>query len=109
MTLGSLAILFVIIGLMSEGRTAMFCFISGGLFCLVMWPCIFDIAIRGLGKYTNQGSSLLVMMIIGGAFIPLIQGYVANLYGYHFSYIVTIFCFAYMVFFGWFGRRLVKE
>lgn len=107
MIMGALAAAMMMLGLMTEGRTAMFCFVSGGLFCSVMWPCIFNIAISGLGKYTNQGSSLLVMMIVGGAFIPLVQGYLAKSYGYQFSYILPIFCFAYIMFYGWYGRRLI--
>jgi FHS family L-fucose permease-like MFS transporter len=49
---------------------------SGGLFCSVMWPCIFNLAIAGLGKYTTQGSSLLIMMIFGGAIIPIFTGFI---------------------------------
>lgn len=107
--MGVMAMIMMIMGLLTTGEMAMFCFVSGGLFCSVMWPCIFDIAISGLGKYTNQGSSLLVMMIIGGAFIPLVQGLVAKTYGYHLSYLVTLFCFAYMVYYGWYGKKVLGK
>ena len=66
--------IMMIVGLVSTGNLALYSFLSGGLFCSVMWPCIFALAINGLGKYTNQASALLVMMIIGGAIIPPIQG-----------------------------------
>jgi len=40
-----------------------------------MWSNIFTLAIKDLGKYTSQASSLLIMAIFGGALIPLLQGY----------------------------------
>jgi MFS transporter, FHS family, L-fucose permease len=91
--------LMMIIGLMTSGSLALYAFLSGGLFCSVMWPCIFTIAISGLGKQTNQGSSLLVMMIMGGAIIPPIQGWIADHSNPHIAYIVTVICFAYLVFY----------
>ena len=48
-----------------------------------MWPAIFSLSIKGLGKYTSQGSSFLVMMILGGAIIPPIQGKLADIIGIH--------------------------
>ena len=68
-----------------------------------MWPCIFSLATAGLGKYTGQGSSLLIMMIFGGAIIPPLQGKLADMpaIGIHASYIVTVLCFAYLAFFAW--------
>jgi FHS family L-fucose permease-like MFS transporter len=99
----------MIIGLFTTGPTALFSFIAGGLFCSVMWPCIFALAIAGLGKYTTQGSSLLIMMILGGGVIPLIQGKVVDLYGAHISYWVPVFCFAYLAFYGWRVQGIFKK
>lgn len=96
------AMVMMILGLNTTGDFAMFSFISGGLFCSVMWPCIYTIAISGLGKYVNQGSSMLIMMIIGGAIIPPLQGALADATNPHFSYIVTVFCFAYLA---WYAYR----
>ena len=96
MILSLTACAMMIIGLVSTGNLALYSFISGGLFCSVMWPCIFALAINGLGKYTNQGSSLLVMMILGGALIPPFQGFLVDKLNPHSSYIVTVFCFAYL-------------
>lgn len=93
----------MITGLISTGNLALYSFISGGLFCSVMWPCIFALAINGLGKYTNQGSSLLVMMILGGAIIPPLQGILVDAINPHLSYIVTVFCFAYLA---WYAHKV---
>ncbi|MBK8491465.1 MAG: hypothetical protein IPL49_11430 [Saprospirales bacterium] len=51
---------------------------ASGLFNSIMWSNIFTLAIRDLKQYTSMGSSLLVMMIVGGALIPLLQGVVAD-------------------------------
>ncbi len=108
----AIAICLISLGLLTTGNLALFAFVSAGLFCSVMWPCIFTLATAGLGKFTNQGSSLLIMMILGGAVIPLIQGRLVDgvpLFGMdifpklgaHYSYIVPLFCFAYLAFYGW--------
>jgi len=97
----------VLIGLCTTGTLALLCFISGGLFCSVMWPCIFTLAIAGLGKFTTQGSSLLVMMILGGAFIPVLQGRIVDTYNAHIAYIVPVFCYAYLAFYGWKVRKVL--
>ena len=96
---GLLGILAMLVGLFSSGYLALFAFISGGLFCSIMWPCIFDLSIKGLGKYTSQGSSFLIMMILGGAIIPPLQGKLADIVGIHESYWITVFCFVYLVVF----------
>jgi FHS family L-fucose permease-like MFS transporter len=97
----TISALLMIVGLLTKGNIALFSFISGGLYCSVMWPCIFSLAIAGLGKYTTQGSSLLIMMILGGAIIPPLQGLLVDKYDAHISYIVPVFCFAYLAFYGW--------
>src|SRR6185312_6890945 len=99
----------MILGLCTSGTLALFSFISGGLFCSVMWPCIFTLAIAGLGKFTTQGSSLLIMMILGGAVIPPLQGKIVELYGAHVSYWVPVVCFAYLAFYGWRVSYIFKK
>lgn len=87
----------------SGGVVAMWSIIGIGLFNSIMWSNIFTLSIEGLGKYTSQGSSLLVMAILGGAIIPVIQGMIADLYGVQFSFIVPIFSYLYIAFYGWRG------
>jgi FHS family L-fucose permease-like MFS transporter len=62
----ALGILALFIGMFTSGMTSVYAFISVGLFCSTLWPCIFTLAISGLGKHTSQGSSFLIMMIMGG-------------------------------------------
>ena len=101
----------LIIGILSEGMVSVYAFISVGLFCSTLWPCIFTLAIAGLGKHSNQGSSLLIMMIMGGGFISLLQGWLAkeNLLGIQWSYLVGVACFVYLGFYGWRAKQLLRE
>jgi FHS family L-fucose permease-like MFS transporter len=63
-------------------------------------------SIAGLGKYQTQGAGFLVMMILGGAIIPPIQGKIADVIGIQESFFIGAFCFAYLAFFAWFlGRK----
>ena len=99
MVFGIFGVLAMLVGLYTTGTIAIFSFLSGGLFCSIMWPSIFSLSIKGLGKFTSQGSAFLVMMILGGAIIPPIQGKLADIIGIHQSYWVTVFCFIYLVIF----------
>ncbi len=100
-----LATVLLFITISSEGYIAMWALIGVGIFNSIMWPNIFTLSISGLGKYTSQGSSLLVMMILGGAIIPIIQGAVADWRGVHFSFIVPIIPYLYIAYFGWKGHK----
>lgn len=111
MTFGIMGVAAMIIGLFTEGEVATFAFVSGGLFCSVMWPCIFALSIAGLGKYTGQASAFLIMMILGGALIPPVQGGLADIQsiGIHMSYIVPVICFAYLAFFAFRVKSILKS
>jgi FHS family L-fucose permease-like MFS transporter len=98
-TFGLFGVIAMILGLYTTGTVAIFAFLSGGLFCSIMWPSIFALSIKGLGKFTSQGSAFLVMMILGGAIIPPIQGKLADIIGIHSSYWVTVICFLYLMYF----------
>ena len=99
----------MLIGLFSTGTVALFAFISGGLFCSIMWPCIFSLSITGLGKYTSQGSSFLVMMILGGAIIPPIQGKIADIFTIQSSYWVAVLCFAYLILYAFLTKKILGD
>ena len=87
------------IGILTTGMVSAYAFISVGLFCSTLWPCIFTLAVAGLGKNTGQGSSLLIMMIMGGGIVSYLQGILADKIGIQYSYIVGIACFAYLAFY----------
>lgn len=93
-TVSVLAAIAMVIGSFTTGLVSVFAFIAGGLFCSVMWPCIFALSVGGLGKYTSEGSAMLIMMILGGAIIPPLQGAVGDGWDLHKSYLVAAACFA---------------
>ncbi len=99
------------LGMLTSGMVSVFAFTSVGLFCSTLWPCIFTLAIAGLGKHTNQGSSLLIMMIMGGGFISYLQGVVASdhILGIQYSYIVGAACFAYLAFYAVKCKSILKS
>jgi FHS family L-fucose permease-like MFS transporter len=94
--LGALAL---VIGMATDGLLSVYAFTSVGLFCSTLWPCIFTLAIAGLGKYTSQGSSFLIMMIMGGGIVSWLQGFVADHSNIQASYAVGVVCFAYLAFY----------
>jgi FHS family L-fucose permease-like MFS transporter len=111
MLFSSLAMISMIIGLMTTGTVSIYAFLSGGLFCSIMWPCIFSLSLAGLGKYETQGAAFLIMMILGGAIIPPLQGKLADLksIGIHHSYWITVACFAYLLFFAWMVKSVLQK
>jgi FHS family L-fucose permease-like MFS transporter len=105
---GVLGVIAVLVGLMTKGDIAIYAFLSGGLFCSIMWPCIFSLALGGLGKHQPQGAAFLVMMILGGALIPPLQGKLSDVIGIQPSFIIGVICFAYLAFYAWFAKKSLK-
>jgi MFS transporter, FHS family, L-fucose permease len=83
----------------------MWAIVSCGLFNSVMWPCIFPLSVQGLGRFTSQGSGILIMMVVGGAVIPEFQGFLADSFGYQRSFTIVLLCYAYILFFALTGHR----
>ena len=104
-----LGIIAMLIGLFSSGNMALFAFLSGGLFCSIMWPCIFTLSIAGLGKYTSQGSAFLIMMILGGGIIPPVQGKLADVFNIQASYWMAVACFAYLLFYAFRTKTVLDK
>jgi FHS family L-fucose permease-like MFS transporter len=105
----ALGILGMLIGLFTSGNLALFAFLSGGLFCSIMWPCIFTLSIAGLGKYTSQGSAFLIMMILGGAIIPPLQGKLADVFSIQSSYWIAVLCFGYLLFYAFRTKTVLDK
>jgi FHS family L-fucose permease-like MFS transporter len=103
-----LGILAILIGMATTGITSVYAFTSVGLFCSTLWPCIFTLAISGLGKNTSQGSSFLIMMIMGGGIVSWLQGVISENIGIQNSYVVGVVCFAYLAFYAWKVRSILK-
>lgn len=98
-------IVLLIVGALATGRTAMWAILGAGLFNSIMWSNIFTLAIDDLKEHTSQGSSLLVMMIVGGAFFPLLMGYAADKIGIQHSFFIPIISYVYIAFYGWWNHK----
>ena len=105
----SLGIIAMIFGLFTDGNLALFSLLTGGLFCSIMWPCIFSLSIKGIGKYTSQGASFLVMMILGGAIIPPLQGKLADISGIQESYWVAVICFIFLLIYSIMTNKILTK
>ena len=97
----------VLTTVLTTGSVAMWTILSVGLFNSIMFPTIFTLGIDGLGKLTSQGSSVLIMAIVGGAIIPVAQGALADTIGIHTAFILPAICYLYIVYYGFVGSKHV--
>ena len=104
----ALGVVFMATAITAHGPAGLWALVLCGLVNSIMWPCIFPMSIEGLGKYTNQASGILVTMVVGGAVVPEIQGFVADHYGYRPSFIVMLLCYAYVLLFATWGHKPSK-
>lgn len=100
----------LIVAATAGGGVAMWAALGAGLFNSIMWSNIFTLSIDGLGDDTPQGSSLLVMMIVGGALFPLLMGWAADEIGVRLCFLVPVISYFYIGFFGvWNSVRLSRQ
>jgi FHS family L-fucose permease-like MFS transporter len=92
----------LLITIFSNGYVAMWTILGIGIFNSIMYSNIYTLSIAGLGKYTSQGSSLLVMAILGGAIVPVLQGAVADIAGIQKALFLPVLCYLYIVYFGYY-------
>ncbi|WP_205792873.1 L-fucose:H+ symporter permease [Burkholderia sp. Ac-20353] len=90
----------LVIAILASGTIAMWALLAIGLFNSIMFPTIFTLAIEGLGKHTGEGSGILCMAIVGGAIVPLIQGFMADHIGVQLSFCVPVVCYLYIAYYG---------
>ncbi len=109
LTLALLAAFAILFGVSTKGIVSVYAIMSAGLCCSIMWPCIFSLGVAGLGKYTSQGSSFLIMMILGGAVIPPFQGSIGDATNMHTSYLVAACCFVALAFLALRLRAVLKS
>ncbi len=129
-SVSTMAILFLIISIFlgTETKTLLPAFSSGtgsfvmtevplsilllilcGLFLSVMWPAIFNLATKGLGKYTAKGSGLFMMMVFGGGVLPYVQGYLVDTTGsFPSSYWLAVVAIGYILFYALVGSKNVN-
>ena len=94
------AIVLIAITILASGQIAMWSILLVGLCNSIMFPAIFTLALSGLGKFTSQGSGILCLAIVGGAIVPLLQGVTADIIGIQLSFILPVFCYIFIVYYG---------
>ena len=101
------AALLVVVSMLTLGQTAMWAILLVGLFNSIMFPTIFTLGVAGLGPLTGDGSGLLVAAIIGGAIVPYIQGWLADMpsIGIHHAFFLPVLCYFYIAFYGFVGSK----
>ncbi len=100
------AVLMIIISSQTLGIVSMISILAVGLFNSIMFPTIFSLSLEGLDNLKPQASGILCTMIVGGAIIPPLYGYMTDLFGFKMALILLIACYAYII---WFGYKLSKK
>lgn len=98
-------IVLLALAVLLQGKLAMWFMLSIGFFNSIMFPTIFSLALAKLGKFTSEGSGLLCMAIVGGAIVPVLQGWGADTIGLMPSFIIPAVCFVYIAWYGLAGSR----
>ena len=101
----TLAVILILVAVFSSGTLAMVAILLVGLCNSIMFPTIFSLAIQGLGKHTSQASGILCLAIVGGAIIPLFQGLLADSVGVQSAFILPIFCYFFIAYYGLSGSK----
>jgi len=99
----------VSISMLSTGHVAMWSIILVGFFNSIMFPSIFTLGVAELGPLTGDGSGIMIMAIVGGAIIPLAQGWIADKIGIHHAFFLPVICYLYILFFALSGSRPNSE
>jgi FHS family L-fucose permease-like MFS transporter len=94
------SIALILTAIFGGGALAMWAILLVGLCNSIMFPTIFSMALHKLGDLTGQGSGILCMAIVGGALVPLLQGYLAETIGLQLSFLVPAACYTFILYFG---------
>jgi len=99
------AALLLVATVFSGGQVSMWAVLAVGLFNSIMFPTIFSLALKGLGPHTSQGSGILCLAIVGGALLPVLQGFLADTIGIHLAFLMPVICYLYIAFYGIKGHK----
>jgi len=101
-----LGVIFAFVALMTKGFTSVMFVALFGLANSLMWPSIWPLAIKGLGRFTKVGSSMMVMAICGAAVIPLLYGKIADVIDPRNAYWIVIPIYLYILFYATIGHKI---
>lgn len=100
-----LSVTLLLAAMLSSGTVAMWALLLVGLCNSIMFPTIFSLALHGLGRFTSNGSGILCAAIVGGALVPVVQGFLADRIDLQLSFIVPLLCYVYIAFYGAIGSK----
>ncbi len=103
------ASVLVFIAIVTDGSIAMLAILAVGFFNSIMFPTIFTLAINQLGNAASHGAGVLCLAIVGGAILPLVQGALADMFGIQLSFVLPIFCYAFIVYYALIGSKPVAS
>jgi MFS transporter, FHS family, L-fucose permease len=103
------AAFLVMLSMLTSGHFAMYSIILVGFFNSIMFPSIFTLGVAELGPLTGDASGLLIMAIVGGAIIPVAQGWFADRIGIHHAFFLPVICYLYILFFALSGSKPNSE
>lgn len=101
-----LGILFTIGVLATTGMTSVFFLAALGFAHSIMWPAIWPMSLKGLGRHTKRGAAFLIMGIAGGAILPLLYGALGDSMNLQTAYIIMIPCYLYILYFSISGHKV---
>src|SRR6204780_5335845 len=99
----------VAISMLATGHVAMYSIILVGFFNSIMFPSIFTLGVAELGPLTGDGSGVMIMAIVGGAILPVAQGWIADHIGIHHAFFLPVICYLYILFFALSGSKPNSE
>jgi MFS transporter, FHS family, L-fucose permease len=99
----------VAISMLTNGHVAMYSIILVGFFNSIMFPSIFTLGVAELGPLTGDGSGIMIMAIVGGAILPVAQGWIADHIGIHHAFFLPVICYLYILFFALSGSKPNSE
>jgi FHS family L-fucose permease-like MFS transporter len=106
---GAIAALLLLVSATNTGALAGWSLLAIGLVNSIMFPTIFTLASEGLGERAAEGSGLICMAIVGGAIVPLLTGYAADMSSLRMALAVPAVCYLLILVFGWYARRPLQR
>lgn len=101
-------LVLTIMAITLHGEVAVWSVIAIGFFHSIMFPTIFALSLNNLKDYTKDGSTYLVMAIVGGAVIPLMMGYMSDVTSIQTAFIIPAICYLYILYYAVIGYKKIK-
>jgi FHS family L-fucose permease-like MFS transporter len=102
---GFIAAALLVVSMFSSGSVAIWTVVLCGFFNSIMFPNIFALGIAGLGPMTSKGSGLIMTAVVGGAIVPLLLGAAADKMGIQHAFVIPIFCYLFIAYYGLWGSK----